>query len=44
VTDAGLMRLRGLPSLRHVAVEGSKVTEQGKRELQKFLPKVTFDR
>jgi hypothetical protein len=39
VTDLGLRNLVGIGSLRELSLGGTKVTDDGVRELQKILPK-----
>jgi Leucine-rich repeat (LRR) protein len=44
ITDAGLERLKGLSSLRHLFLGATQVTDAGVNELTKALPNVTVRR
>jgi len=44
VTDAGLAHLKGLTSLKWLAVAKTKVTDVGVNDLQKALPNVKITR
>jgi hypothetical protein len=44
IKDEDLVRLKGLPHLRLVLLEGSTATEAGISELQRALPALTIKR
>ena len=44
VTDVGLKELVALKNLTYLALRGTKVTDTGKDELQKALPKCKIEK
>lgn len=44
VTDAGIMRLKGLANLEHLEIDGTNITETGIANVKMALPKLTVTR